>query len=179
MNQDEFLRDVDDWCNHRPLLWFALEATAGSEAPVLELGMGRGSTPHLHAYCESRGRRLLSLDSQPEWCAEFAHLGSALHEVRCAGCDWSGFSHDAGQAFSVALVDHAPSERRQFDVEYLVTRCQVIVLHDTEGSMYDGVWRHFPYRADVRTPGACATAVSNTIDVTRWRGQVVGGWGIS
>lgn len=147
--------------------------------PVLELGMGEGSTPYLHDYCEDRGRGLLSVDGDIEWVRRFASLSSSSHAIVCAGRDWGGFPHVTENRFSVALVDHAPSDRRQQDVEYLVERCAILVLHDTEGHDYDGVWRHFPYRVDVKTRGAWASAVSKMIDVTTWRGQVVGGWAVS
>ena len=176
-----FLSGVDNWCNHRPLLYLALEETAGSSLPVLEMGMGDGSTSQLHAYCESRGRLLRSYDSAGDWIERFVHLRTDWHLIQGVGQEWESV-HD-GTRWSVALVDHAPGERRYIDVERLADNCDVIVIHDSEpeavGYGLHHIWHLFKYRVDVKSSGAWATAVSNTVNVTKWRGRELGGWRIS
>lgn len=162
--------------NHRLLLLLALEATRGSPHPVLELGMGSGSTPQLHDYCAAEGRLLISCDLDADFARSFAHLESPLHAIRCGA--WNRVPID--RPWSVALVDHAPPERRRVEVARLRHFAAILVLHDTEERSprygYDRIWHLFHYRVDLRVDGsdpdaqADASAVSNSIDVTAWVG---------
>lgn len=65
VTRDWFLMNLDAYCSHRPLLWEALRLTPGT--PVLELGMGHGSTPYLARYCEQETRALYSAEADPAW----------------------------------------------------------------------------------------------------------------
>lgn len=147
-----FLKDVSGWCNHRPLLWWALEATRGSSFPVLEMGCGEGSTPYLRDYCQKNERPFLSYDSDAGWAQRFgaAHVES-----------WDGV---VSGGYSVVLVDHAPGERRHVDIALLADRADYVVIHDSEpaatGYMLDRIWGLFASRRNLVTGGAWASIVS-------------------
>jgi hypothetical protein len=152
----------DNWCNHRPLLYLALEATGGD---VLELGVGKGSTEILVDYCRDRGRRLRSFEYKREWWEQYRHVAPEVRHVE----NWDDIHPvQAG----VALIDHSPGERRHEDIIRMADTVDIIVIHDSEpaatGYMLDRVWHLFRYRCDLKSPGAWATAVSNTIDVSQW-----------
>ena len=175
-DKHDFLPGTMGYCNHRPLLLCALEATAGSREPVIELGMGLGSTAQLWRYCKAEGRTLISLDSDGAWCSQWKQD----IEHATATVDFAAYEETlrAGR-YSVALVDHAPGERRHKDVIALADLADIIVIHDSQprgGYLLDRVWNLFPYRVDVKHPEAWASAVSRTVDVTAWRGWDVGGW---
>lgn len=168
-----FLNGVVNWNNHRPLLLKALEATTG---PVLELGMGDGSTRHLHDYCKEHNRRLVSIDNNPDWTQKYAHLGGLGHDIRCTYKDnWGEQLID--QHWSVVLVDNAPGESRWELIKRLREQADIMVIHDSEpvGSgnyMLDKVFGLFKYKVDLQSAGAWASAVSNNIDITAWIGTI-------
>lgn len=166
MTKEEFLKDVQNWDNHRHLLWDALNATTGD---VVEMGMGQGSTPFLHQYCKDSGRKLFSYDSSLEWANKFAHYSSDSHIIAQVS-DWDIVS-ETHPSPAVVLIDHAPGERRYIDVQRFANTAKVLVIHDSEpaatGYMMDKIWGLFKHRRDHTSPGAWATAVSNFIDVTK------------
>jgi len=160
MTRDKFLEEMSGDNNHRLLLWEALEETKGQ---VVEYGAGHGSTKYLKQYCKDNKRKFLTFDNGKEWAK--IH-GSKFVE------DW-GVLNPTG---SVILIDHAPGERRVVDIELLKDNFEIIVIHDTEpigagDYKYETIWHLFKYRVDVKTDGAWATAVSNTIDVSKWAGK--------
>lgn len=149
-----FLADVTNWNNHRPLLLWALKHTKQNNLPILEMGCGDGSTPYLQHYCKSTGKRLISYDYNKEWADKFG----ATHVE-----DWDSIQHEQ---YSVILIDHSPGERRHIDIANLADKCDYMVIHDSEpsatGYMLDKVWHLFPFRRDLITDGAWATIVSKT-----------------
>lgn len=176
--------EVTGWCSYRPLLRMALDATDSevvtgcSGGPVLELGCGDGSTAWLDKICEEQNRKLFSLDHKPEYIIPYAHLRSPRHRIELAET-WDRLEVERppsewGDRWSVALVDHAPGERRIVDIRRLADKCDILVIHDTQhgqaraGYGYDAIWSLFKYiKHDDRLP-EWATAVSNFVDVTKW-----------
>lgn len=148
----DFLKDVKNWDNHRPLLWWALEHTQDSSLPVLEMGCGEGSTPYLQDYCKRNNRTLISYDFNKEWADKYG----AIHVT-----DWDTVKHPD---YSVVLIDHSPGERRWIDIKNLCNKVDYMVIHDSEpsatGYMLDKIWNLFPYRRDLKTSGAWGTIVS-------------------
>ena len=172
-----FLRDIrhpdgGPWMSHRGILLLALEATKDSPHPILELGMGDGSTPQLHAYASGEGRALVSLENDPVQYARFRHLGVGRHEAMLV--DWAR-ADILDKRWSVVLVDHAPPERRRIEIARLRDRAEILVVHDTEPSAegygLHRIWPLFRYRVDFNPEGVGTSALSNTVDVERlWTG---------
>lgn len=160
--QSNFLKNIENWSNHRVLLWLALKETTGT---VCEMGCGHGSTNYLSEYCKKNKREFISLEGSKEWAEQF---NSIYVE------DWEKHEH---KEYDVLLVDHAPGERRHVDIANLKDSSKIIVIHDSEpeatGYLLDRIWHLFKYRVDVKTNGAWATAVSNHIDITSWKGKTV------
>lgn len=166
------LEDVTNVDNYRILLALALDVTRGSAHAVLEMGTAGGAT--LHDWCVSSGRRLVTVEEDIMACVIARKFESVRHEIMC--CAWSAAPIEA-RLWSVALIDHAPGERRWADVMRLKDRCEIIVIHDTEpaaehgyGFERNGVWDAFKNRVDIKSDGAWATAVSNSRDLSKWRG---------
>lgn len=159
-----------NWDNHRVLLEMALEATKDNPNPVLELGCGEGSTNLLRAYCKENNRQLESYDYSKEWADKY----NAFHIDNWDNFDWS-------KKYSAVLVDESPGEQRHISIQKL--NADILVIHDSEpvavGYMLDRIWNLFKYRVDVQSPGAWASAVSNTIDVTAWVGREKYGYKVS
>lgn len=161
MTKEFFTRYESDWHSHRPLLWEALEATKHLKLPVLELGCGEGSTPLLKAYCKENDLQLFSYDFN----AEYAKMYGAIHVVNWDNIPWR-------KEFGVALVDESPGEHRKISLSRL-HHVQVVVAHDTEPKADHGYkmraeLKKYRFMIDYETPGAWASAVSNTINVTRF-----------
>ena len=153
----KFIENVQNWDNHRPLLWWALKETKGQTEPVLEMGCGEGSTPYLKQYLKTDKRKLISYDYSKEWADKY----NANHVT-----DWDAIEHEN---YSVILIDHSPGERRHLDVIKLANKCDYMIIHDSEpaatGYMLDKVWNLFPYRRNLKTEGAWATIVSAKHDI--------------
>jgi len=148
----KFLKNVQNWDNHRPLLWWALEQTKDLDLPILEMGCGEGSTPYLIEYCKKNKKNLISYDYSKEWADKY----NAIHVT-----DWDLINHEN---YSVILIDHSPGERRHIDIEKLKDKCEYMIIHDSEpaayGYMLDKIWHLFAYRKNLKTEGAWATIVS-------------------
>lgn len=148
----DFLKDVKNWDNHRPLLWWALKQTEDSTLPILEMGCGEGSTPYLQDYSYRTGRPLISYDNNKDWAEKY----NAIYVK-----DWNAVQHPN---YSVVLIDHAEGERRWIDIQQLSNKADYIVIHDSEpaatGYMLYKIWHLFPFRRDLKTDGAWATIVS-------------------
>ena len=163
MTKEEFLAGVENWSNHRHLLWEALEKTEELHLPVIECGMGAGSTPFLYQYCKDAGRLFYSYENNLEWydkCREFNPHSNLI-------TDWNDV---AGLHLtpSVLFLDEAPGEHRKLFLELFAKRARIIVAHDTEPAADHGyqMRQHIPlfkYWKDFESPGAWASMASNFI----------------
>jgi hypothetical protein len=161
MTKEEFTSSINDWSNHRILLWDALEATKHTGLPVLELGSGEGSTPYLRQYCIDNNLELLSYDYDKDW----AEVMQVTHVTNWdTQLPWR-------KDFSVALVDMSPGEYRKIALTKL-ENTHVIILHDSEPIGHNAsdyqvrpVFSKFKYVFDYeeKSPKAWATWLSNTI----------------
>jgi len=170
MKRPEFLKEMSGDNNHRLLLWDAIRETKGK---VVEFGSGHGSTPYLRKQCKDAKRTFESYDNGKEWAEKH---GSTY----VPNNNWDGVKVKGG----VALIDHAPGERRHVDIRNRVNDFDIFVIHDSEpigagDYKYETIWSLFKYRVDVKTEGAWATAVSNRVDVTKWKDRKFGKYVIS
>lgn len=167
MKKADFLKDLNPWGSHRPLLWQALEATKHLKLPVLELGAGENSTPFLRSYCSDSDLNFRSYDSNHEWARKmgvYFNDGNWDH-LNCWNIKWS-----------VCLLDCAPGEYRK--VALMKLQADVIVIHDSEPPGWNAsdykvrpLFPKFKYVKDdvPKEKGAPWTsALSNIIDVTKW-----------
>lgn len=170
------------WASFLPLLHAALEVSPG---PVLELGAGDSSTPLLHAACAGK-RTLVTMDSNLEWLQKYrknpelntpiggenGFFHSYLHTPDWDAAPLGDFLR--GESWGVALVDHAPGEARVGVIRRLAQVCGVLVVHDTEpgqaraGYGYDAIWDLFRFGLHDDRLNTWATALSNTVDLTKW-----------
>lgn len=163
MTKQEFLHDVtNNDLNHRILLWNALLLTEGK---VVEFGSGHGSTPYLRKFCSEMKREFESYDSNKEWAEK---MGSTLIN------DWEKLNIEN---VDLLFLDHAPGERRKFDLVKYKDIAKIIVIHDTEptGAGDYQVRQHFDkfkYKQEVKSiqhlegAGCWATILSNHIDLS-------------
>lgn len=165
--------------SYYPLLFQALEETKSGR--VIEMGCGNGSTQLLHDYCLKYNRELWSYEEKEEWFKKFTHLSCEKHAVNYVA-DWDVVTNNHKKV-SVIFIDHAPGERREIDIVNFHSKADIIVCHDTEPAADHGYqmrkhFKHFKYVIEVETTGAWATAISNTIDITKWNGLKFGNYTI-
>lgn len=153
------------WGSHLPVLMKMMAATTG---PVLEMGCGLFSTPFLHWACFDAGRQLVSYDHDPSVCDELATFKTKWHTLQYVD-DWARL--DLSTPWGLALVDHAPGERREPDMR-LLTHADFVVAHDTEdkiaaGYGYPNIMElyHYHYRYEKARPNT--TVFSNRYDPVR------------
>ena len=144
------------------------EAIARTTGPVLELGMGDGSTPILNRVAVLCDRLVCSYDHIAAWVEKYQGLRGPQHRIELVT------SYDdcpiEETRWAVAFVDHAPEGRRVIDLARLVQVTQVIVVHDTEHPDYgyDRIFGLFKYRLDYKTHVPWTSLLSNHIDVSGW-----------
>lgn len=148
-----------------PVLSRCLALTNG---PVLELGMGLFSTLYLHWACFPDKRPLVSFESDPAYFAWFARFETDYHNLYLVQ-DWDQAGIE--RPWDVALVDHAPAERRVVEAERLRRFTKYIVCHDTSWKMdrhygYSRLLPTFRYRYEYdATKPTTTTVVSDLVDL--------------
>lgn len=123
MNQHDQLM----WGGHLPALLCAIGSSRG---PVLELGVGHFSTPHLHAICGALHRSLVSVDDCPERILEFRDYNTPNHAVICRNYD-EFLKSEMEEKWGVAFIDHSPGgENRAKAFAHLIKYSSYVVVHD-------------------------------------------------
>lgn len=164
-NTTEFYAGTVGWSSYLPILYAALEYTKFGD--VLELGIGSCSTRTMGDYCNYYKRQLYSYDNNAEYAEVFLKHRSEFHSIEIAK-NWDNCPID--KPWSVALVDHAPGERRIVDTMRLAQNCKILVLHDTEpsarhGYLWDEIFGNFKSVRHYDRFNCWATGVSNFIDL--------------
>lgn len=159
-----------NWESHRPLLLLGLGLTYGS---VTELGSGEGSTPYLRKFCAVSDRTFNSYEYDQDWAAKM----NSYYVL-----DWNATSAIWQRPCDLLFVDESPGEHRKDAIRAMADRAKIIVVHDTElngaGAYgFEPLWPLFRYVLHYNRTGggAGATAVSNTIDLNRFKGFELGG----
>lgn len=151
---------------HIPALMQAMKRTTG---PVVELGMGLGSTVFLHYACMMSGRHLTSYETNAKWAGFFTRYGyeCETHSIQVVP-DWD--QAEIERPWDVALVDHDPSGRRITDIKRLADHARYIVAHDAEPK-FDGVYHYsriyplFQHRAQWDREWRQAVVLSNFVEL--------------
>ena len=128
---------------HKPFLLHYAKKTSG---PILELGMGFGSTIMLHDLCCVTHRKLISMDHDPEWVGKFMNLKSNFHEISCVD-DWDKAYDQINGKFSIIFVDNAPFEARSNAIRRFKNNAEFIILHDCDYFPKNNLlaYSEFPY----------------------------------
>lgn len=151
-----------DWGSHLPILTKIVRMTDG---PVLEMGMGIFSTPFLHWMCFPK-RKLVSYENDPGFFEFLKQYQQDFHDVHFVE-DWDKI--DIKKDWDVVFIDHKPSRRRIIDIKKLATRCQFMLIHDTQRNFkfcnYKEIWPLFKYRYDYKEANPWTTVLSNFHDL--------------
>jgi hypothetical protein len=172
MTREQFISDLSHWNSYLPVLWEALQYSHGW--PVVELGMGDGSTKKLHDYCLKSGSGLYSYESDHAWFKRFEHLRTFEHELVYVGNNWQIMQEQqCDKNIGVLFSDEAPGEMRKYNISMFCNTAQIIVAHDTEDASDHGykmslVAPLFKYVKRFEFKGVGTTAFSNFVDVTKW-----------
>jgi hypothetical protein len=173
MKKEQFLKDINPWGNHRTLLWHALEATKHLKLPVLELGSGPSSTPFLRQYCKDEGLFFETYETDRKWAVEM--------DSRWV-MSWDAETFWANR-YGVCLLDLAPGEYRK--IALMKLNVEIIIIHDSEPKGWNAsdyqvrpLFSKFKYVKDqepkdekknIAKGAPWTSALSNTIDVTKWQ----------
>ncbi len=168
MTRDEFIdiKEMNNWCAPRFLLWPGLEAVKDLKLPILELGAGHGSSPYIRRYCKENGLEFFPYDIDKEW----ADRMGVNHVNSWEELDWR-------KEYGLAFIDHSPGDHRRIAVSRL-HHVKVVVIHDSEVAGWNSsdyqvqpVLEKYRYKFDLKPKegrGAWTTVVSNFIDVSKW-----------
>lgn len=153
---------AEGWATHIPMLASVL-ATA-KKGPVLEIGVGRSSSPMVVEMCRAMGRKLTGLDSEQAWLDELEDLN---YPELILFPDWSKIGEwIADKKFAVIFIDHGPGEARLPVLKAVRGHAEHIVVHDTFNPGYliglDDELATFKYKSDYLLMPSCTSVVSDT-----------------
>lgn len=111
--------------SHQSSLLACFSATAG---PILEIGIGHSSTTILHSLCCPNRRRLVSLESNPEWRDWFRAWNCDGHEILEDSSE--NVALLSKEKWSVVFVDSWPEEKRIDKIKALLDSTEFLVMHD-------------------------------------------------
>lgn len=151
-----------------------ITALMNTEGDVLELGTGDYSTPLIHAICKMQNRYVLSVEADRTWLEKFLDLKRPWHDfiyLAATKSDlslWDTVGND--RRWGVIFVDHSPGLRRQHEIERLMHKAQVFVVHDTEEEadqyyQFSKIFPRFKYQYQYKRYKTKTTLLSNFIDV--------------
>lgn len=126
------MRPTDAFATHQQFLKEYIVATTGD---IIEFGTGWGSTPLILDLIRGTGRRLVSVESVPDWLntmkANFPP--SDQHEyVFVSNWDEDIKTIKPMDRFSVCFVDSAPWSSRQLAMKYFENRSDYVIIHDAD-----------------------------------------------
>lgn len=154
--------------SHLPVLMRCILLTDG---PVLEMGMGMASSITMHWMCADKRRELVSYENNPLYF-RFAkkYERDSFHKVYCV-TDWD--AAEIERPWDVALIDHAPIERRIVDVRRLANFAKYIVIHDSEGrnsfTHYQEIFPLFKWQYNYDDYFPKTSVLSNFVDLRDFR----------
>lgn len=120
------MQTATEWGSHLPPL---LACIAVTEGPVLELGVGFFSTPHLHALCGAMGRLLFSVEGNLDWYSEFKRYSGGAHHVLVS----EEFERLPKHKWGVAFIDHSPGGANRANAfRQLIDVSDYVVVHDAQ-----------------------------------------------
>lgn len=158
------------WGSHLPVLIKVMEITDG---PVLELGGGLYSTPYLHWECSRTGRKLVTIESNPDFYHKLKQYQSDFHDIVFVE-DWDDAEIEA--EWEVAFIDHDPAERRKTDIARLAYNARYLVVHDTEKKEerfygYNEIYPLFKHVWKYRGVKPHTSVLSNFVDLSTFNVQ--------
>lgn len=153
------------------------------DRPVIELGVGYGSTPLLHWLCKEKGLRLISMESDREWMKLFEDYQSQDHKL--AQCDFENNGLEMMmelalhvedesklQRAGLVFIDHRPARKRRSSAKLFHDKADIVVLHDSEladnpAYKYTPIYDLFKYKLEYTAVGKPYTiALSNYINLS-------------
>jgi hypothetical protein len=158
----------EGWMAHAPMLASVI-ATA-RPGPVLEIGIGRGSTPLILEMCKAMGRLYTGLDKEEAWTIEMA-TALRCHDIWVEN-DWSRVIEHYPGEYAVVFIDNDPLGRLPA-IKAVRGHAEFIVVHDTwnyweELRPMHEYLHNFKFRSDYTLMPSCTSVVS---DVRKYAGD--------
>lgn len=122
---------MDQFSTHIPVLAACFLVTNG---PILELGSGNYSTLLLRQMCKVTGRSLTTVEWDVQWMTACSSSmpSSSWHTQILATENIENIPAIMETDWSVILLDHWPSWKREFDLPKIANKAELIVVHDSD-----------------------------------------------
>ena len=131
------------YATHQLLLYNILTLTTG---PVIEFGSGLGSTALIHKVCQTKHRKVITLDDNEEWLDrysdkfgtpwhKFIHVHKSKNEAPDAGAHWqkvlmSDVIKNGG--WDLVFIDQSPWIARYDTLLQFKDNAKYIMVHDCD-----------------------------------------------
>lgn len=159
----------EGWGTHMPVL--ASVVAIAPPGPILEIGVGRCSSPLLVHMCKAMGRELIGLDSEQSWLDEISLIGyqNLVHMPDWNKLpEWLKAMGDFCKKWPIVFVDHGPGDSRLPVTKMVRPYARQLVCHDTFNPGYlvgfDAYLDTFKYRYDFTWMPSSTSVVSDEVE---------------
>jgi SAM-dependent methyltransferase len=147
---------TNSWSTHQPVLYEYVRQTKGN---ILELGCGYGSTPLIMKLIEGTDRKLVSVDTNPEWLEKIKEVIPESHNHKYVlhanyknDFNWENFLNSDPifqEEYDLVFIDQQPWEGRVTSLHYFKNNSNYIIIHDTDyfatNSFFGRIIPNVPY----------------------------------
>lgn len=99
---------------------------------ILELGIGRYSTPAFNKIAKDQKKFLLSVESELSWMQNFVHLNDTKTHLIISSASKCAQEINMQKRWGVVFVDHLQGEKRYLDMIKYSNLSEIVVAHDSE-----------------------------------------------
>jgi hypothetical protein len=141
-------RGLDDgYGSHAlPLIVSALTTTGD----ILELGIGKYSTPALNKIAKLQKKFLLSTESDQKWMENFVNLNDSVNHLILSSNSDCANGININKRWGLVFVDHLQANTRHLDIIKYAEKAEIVIAHDSEKNsqgyyLYDKAYPYFTY----------------------------------
>lgn len=131
---------TNQYATHQPILEQAIKYSSGN---ILECGSGEGSTLFIKELIKNSDRKLITLESHPEYFNKYKSYEDDHHEIHfintgndnvdSTGEKWINYiENNIKTDFDVVFLDQSPWISRTYCLNYFKNKAKFIIIHDVD-----------------------------------------------
>lgn len=127
-----YVHNNDVYCTHQKYTAKELD-NLSSEAKILELGIGNGSSPLMYEFCKNNPNAIVqSFETDSSWFDKmYKTFGDLPNYVFKLIGSWDDLKeHVTEEKYDLTFVDQSPWMARIESIDLLKEKCDLFILHD-------------------------------------------------